>query len=153
MRSIFLTIAILMGTATVAAACPAWQLPGRANYTTSGQDLYSPNRYSVVAGGNNQLRDCNFQVRGYVISDPDFEFNLRGLEQYGRLEIEVNGECDTVLLVNDAFGEWHFDDDSNGNLQPVVNLYSPASGVYDIWVGTYNSGLCNATLEMETWYN
>lgn len=153
MKKIFAAAFALMATSGIAAACPAWQNDGVQTGYTTGQDLYSPNSYSVTAGGSQNLRNCGFNHSGYVISRPDFEFRIDGLEQYGRLEIRAIGSCDTVLLVNDASGTWYFDDDSYGNLNPAVNLYGARSGTYDIWVGTYNQSLCNATLQMETWYN
>ncbi|WP_224814355.1 hypothetical protein [Hasllibacter sp. MH4015] len=153
MKKLLAAAAILLGTAGLAAACPAWQNAGVQTGYTTGQDLYSPNSYSVVAGGSQNLRNCGWNHPGYVISRPDFEFQIDGLHQYGRLEIRAVGNCDTVLLVNDASGNWYFDDDSYGNLNPAINLYRPSSGVYDIWVGTYGPNTCGATLQMETWYN
>lgn len=151
MKKLLAAAAILLGTAGLAAACPAWQNQGVQSGYTTGSDLYLPNSYSVVAGGSQSLRNCGWNHSGYVISRPDFEFQIDGLHAYNRLEIRAIGQCDTVLLVNDASGNWYFDDDSHGNLNPAVNLYSPQSGVYDIWVGTYGTNTCNATLQMETW--
>lgn len=104
MKKILAAAAILLGTTGLAAACPAWQNAGVQTGYTTGQDLYSPNSYSVVAGGNQSLRNCGWNHSGYVISRPDFEFQIDGLHQYGRLEIRAIGSCDTVLLVNDAYG-------------------------------------------------
>jgi len=155
MKKILVAAAALFVTTGVAAACPAWENDGVQTGYTTGQDLYSPNSYSVTAGGSQSLRDCGWPHSGYVISSPDFEFQIAGMEQYNRLEIRAVASCDTVLLVNAANGNWFFDDDSHGNLNPSVNLYGAdaASGVYDIWVGTYGRDLCSATLQMETWYN
>ncbi len=153
MKKLLAAAFALFATAGIAAACPAYQNVGVQTGYTTGQDLYSPNSYSVQAGGNQSLRNCGWNHSGYVISRPDFEFQIDGLHQYGRLEIRAIGNCDTVLLVNDAQGNWYFDDDSYGNLNPAINLYRPASGVYDIWVGTYGTSICPATLQMETWYN
>ena len=139
-------------TAT-ANACPDWQHPGRANLgTLSGSYLYTPRYWNVTAGGNNNLANCNAPGRGYVVSDPDFEFVFQNDRNYGRLEISVQGQCDTVLLVNDANGRWHFNDDHNG-LQPLINIYGPPSGTYDVWVGTYGPSTCSAQIELETWNN
>ena len=44
------------------------------------------------------------------------------MEGYQRLEIEVEGQCDTTLLVNTPSTQWYFDDDSRGNLQPLLNI-------------------------------
>jgi hypothetical protein len=76
------------------------------------------------------------------------------METYGRLEIEVNSPgCDTTLLVRDAFGQWHFDDDGLGNLQPLLNLRDTRAlnGRVDVWVGTYGNQSCQASVEFETW--
>lgn len=155
MKKILVAALALMATSGIAAACPAWQNSGVQTGYTTGQDLYSPNSYNVTAGGDQSLRNCGWNHTGYVISRPDFEFQIDGLEQYGRLEIRAigNPNCDTVLLVNDASGNWYFDDDSYGYPNPAINLYGARSGTYDIWVGTYGAGTCGAQLQMETWYN
>ena len=92
---------------------------------------------------------------GYANSQPQYSFNLSGMDGYGRLEIEVESQCDPTLLVNTPDTTWYFDDDGNGSLQPLLNLPSgPAmNGRLDVWVGTYNGATCPATLELETWYN
>ncbi|MBF9035996.1 peptidase S1 [Rhodobacterales bacterium HKCCE2091] len=138
-------------TPDTAEACPQWQLSGRANLgVLGGGYLYSPRHWNVVAGGSTNLSYCGLGGFGYVVDQPDFEFQFQNDGNYGRLEISVNGYCDTVLLVNDAYGNWHFNDDHNG-LNPQVDIWGPASGTYDVWVGTYGTGTCNATLELETW--
>ena len=134
-----------------ASACPDWQYAGVSNLGgLSGSYLYTPRHWNVVAGGNVDLGRCSAPGFGYVISQPDFEFTFQNDQGYGRLEISVQANCDTVLLVNDANGNWHFNDDTNG-LQPQVDVYGAPSGVYDVWVGTYGGSTCNATLELETW--
>lgn len=150
MKRILAAAFVLLGLAGAAAACPAYQYPGVQSYYTTGQDLWSPNSYNVIAGGDQALRACGFNNTGYVISRPDFEFQLDGLEGYNRLNIRVNAGCDTVLLVNDAYGRWHFNDDGGNGLNPSMDIMGAPSGVYDIWVGTYGTGTCNATLTLET---
>ena len=89
-------------------------------------------------------------------SKPDFSFYTSGMSGYGRLEIEVTqAACDTILLVNSANASWFYDDDSAGYPNPRINLYGTANtqGRIDVWVGTYGTSNCSATLEMETWYN
>lgn len=140
----------LIGMTGIAAACPNWQYQGVQTYYTTGSDLWSPNSYSVTAGGDQYLRNCGFNHTGYVISSPDFEFRIDGLESYSRLNVRAVGSCDTVLLMNDSTGGWWFDDDSLGNLNPSIDVYNPVSGTWDIWVGTYGPNLCSATLTLET---
>jgi hypothetical protein len=72
------------------------------------------------------------------------------------LEIQGQSACDTVLLVRTPDGSWYFDDDSNGNMDPMLDLYNTRmlNGRLDIWMGTYDgNGNCQATVEMETWAN
>jgi len=155
MRTLIASFVVLLSLSAAAMACPTIT-EGRASYSVTGQDLYSPNSYSVTAGGNQSLRNCGFSNTGYVISQPDFSFYTSGMQPYGRLEIEVTqASCDTVLLVNSANASWFFDDDSAGNLLPRVNLYGTGNhqGRIDVWVGTYGTQTCGATLEMETWYD
>lgn len=155
MRTLLSAFLVLISLTAAASACPTI-MQGRQSFSVTGQYLYTPRSYGVVAGGNQYLRNCGFNHTGYVISQPDFSFYTSGMAPYGRLEIEVSSAaCDTVLLVNSANASWYFDDDSNGNLQPRVNLYgtSNTQGRIDIWVGTYGPNTCSATLEMETWYN
>ena len=152
MRAIFASVFVLLSMSAAAFACPDFGQTG-ATYTLTGEQLYSPQDYPVTAGGGDSLAECGFNNTGYVISAPDFSFILSGTGAYERLEIEVTqADCDTVLLVNSADATWFFDDDTNGTL-PVVNLYgtSNTEGRVDVWVGTYGTQACSATLQMETW--
>ncbi len=152
MRTLIASSAILLTTSVAAMACPDFAQLG-ATHTLTGEELYSPQDYTVIAGGNQSLSACGFDYIGHTISSPDFSFNLSGTEAYSRVEVEVtSADCDTVLLVNSAKGEWFFDDDSNEG-QPTVNLTGVANteGRVDVWVGTYGTDTCEATLQMETW--
>ena len=136
--------------------CPTPGMQG-VPVTTTGSALYSPTDYVTTAGGTQLLSDCGLPIsgRGYVNAQPNFSFFLSGMQEYGRLEIEGEASCDTVLLARTPDGQWHFDDDSNGNLNPLLELTNTAAmnGQLDIWVGTYGGTSCQATIEMETWYN
>ncbi len=141
-------------TPTPAGGCPTTTLQGTP-VTSDGAELYSPDRYVVQAGGVTALSSCSgIPGAGVINAAPHHTFFLSGMETYGRLEIEVASDCDTTLLVNDAQGNWHFDDDSGGALQPELNLTDTAAlnGRVDIWVGTYGATMtCSAEIEMETW--
>ena len=47
-----------------------------------------------------------------------------------------------------------YDDDDNTNSpgDPRISLTRPANGRIDIWVGTYDGSVCDATLNLETFY-
>lgn len=138
------------------AGCPNPGLQGIPVQTT-GSALYSPTDYALVAGGTTDLSTCNLPVSGWgwFSAQPTYSFFLSGMQEYGRLEIEGESACDTVMLVRTPNGSWYFDDDSNGNLNPLINLTDTfaLNGRMDVWVGSYNGSSCNATIELETWYN
>lgn len=90
------------------------------------------------------------QGHGYVVTQPDFDFAFTDNSQHYDLEFRVAAGCDTVLLVNDASGNWHFNDDSNGTMNPSIRIPDAPAGGYDIWVGTFAPATCQATLTLET---
>ncbi len=117
----------------------------------TGSDVYYTRQWPVLAGGYNDLAGCH-GVSGFVITKPDFSFSIAKVDQYGTLEVTATSEdCDVVLLVNTSRGLWYYNDDYAGyGSGSQVNISAPADGVFDIWVGTYDTDLCNATLELET---
>jgi hypothetical protein len=141
--------------ANVAVACPDYSLWGGENYSASGNQLYEPQFFNVVAGGENNLQNCKHinprtdRGSGHFTTAPDFTFDLRGLGGY-ELHISVVSECDAALLINTGTANWYYDDDDNGNLDPKIILTRPADGYMDIWVGTYDGQYCDATLRLET---
>jgi hypothetical protein len=134
------------------AACPTFDFLGAEQYNLTGGNLYSPQRYSVVAGGTANLDDCaNIDGYGFFTTAPDFSFTLSGMDGY-YLVADIDSQCDAALLINTAEGTWLFDDDSNGNLDPLIEIAgtNALSGRFDVWVGTYDGEYCDATLTMET---
>jgi hypothetical protein len=134
--------------------CPDPGLQG-VPVTITGEALYSPTDFVTTAAGSQSVGDCGLPVMGggYFDAQPNFSFFLSGMQDYGRLEIEGEAACDTVMLVRTPDGQWHYDDDSNGNLNPRLNLTNTVAlnGRVDVWVGTYGGTSCPATIEMETW--
>ncbi|WP_375550246.1 hypothetical protein [Rhodophyticola porphyridii] len=136
-----------------AAGCPSFALSGQ-QVNITGQQLYSPQAYGVQAGGGTPVGDCGIGAGGYANATPDYTFFLSGMDQY-RLAIDVDSQCDSTLIVNAANGQWFYDDDSNGNLDPRLDLRGAhlLNGRVDVWVGTFSGDSCPATLNMETWNN
>ncbi len=75
---------------------------------------------------------------GFVTAAPDYKLNYTPGAY--TLEISVLSSVDTTLIINDPNGNWICDDDGGGNLNPLVTINNPASGRYDIWVGTFSAG-------------
>lgn len=135
--------------ATASAACPSYANSG-APLSYTAESAYMPQATRVVAGGNIDLSQCGeVPGVGFVVESPDFTMMYDALTLGRALELRVTGDCDTVLLVNTAQGEWVFNDDTNG-LNPAVRIANAPSGQYDIWVGTLGSDTCDAQLEVET---
>ena len=149
---VFVSVLILgLGASQASAqACPSFQQSGSAA-SVDANSLWSPRDFSVTAGGNIDLGLCgSVPGHGFIVQSPDFTIGYNNLNMGRDLEIRVNGSCDTVLLVNDANGQWHFSDDENGTFNPSMRLPNAPSGSYDIWVGTFSQGNCGATMSMET---
>ncbi|AGI68399.1 putative Y2126 family protein [Octadecabacter antarcticus 307] len=157
MKFLVTTMFAFFGTTAAVQACPTFSMTGVEQYNATGQQLYSPQRYSVVAGGDNYIFNCS-QVRpltdtgpGYFASQPDFSFFLSGMGPYS-LHITVTGLCDSAVLINTGAANWYYDDDdyNDGSGGAQITLNNPSNGRIDIWAGTYEPGYCDAVLTLET---
>lgn len=108
-----------------------------------------PHTVSIYAGGSvdlsaSRLVDCV----GFVSDAPDYRVVYDSDNQQRSLSFYAESESDTVLLINDPDGEWYCNDDYSDELGLASGLdfSSPQSGVYDIWVGSYENEFSSATL-------
>lgn len=132
--------------ATTAHACPDWSQTGQQIDFSSN---VAPQTLPVVAGGSNDLSGCPMPGNGFVATTPDFDLNFSN-PAGGALEISVTAQCDSVLLVNDAAGQWHFNDDDTQSqtLNSRLVIENAPAGAYDIWVGTYGPDTCQSTMTL-----
>ncbi|PWE30230.1 hypothetical protein C4N9_05905 [Pararhodobacter marinus] len=148
-RNTFAAALIVSLPAFAQAMCPSYQQSGAA-LSYDAEQAYVPQSTTVIAGGDLDLSSCaEIPGTGYVIENPDFTMQYDALGMGRALEIRVDGDCDTVLLVNTASGEWLFNDDAM-EMNPALRIENAASGQYDIWVGTYGTETCEATMTVET---
>jgi len=151
MRAMFAALALAL-TMGVAEACPDYQLSGRELYY-SAAELYQAKAFGVIAGGTQNLEKCRFPglgtPTGYVAPAPDFELFYSKTQGYA-LEIRILSECDSVLLINTANGNWYYDDDDAGAGDARIHLNHPSEGWYDIWIGTYGAANCDAQMILES---
>lgn len=101
-----------------------------------------PHVVSLRSGGQVDAQTVAGSCRGFISDAPDLRVNYSA----GSLPliISVTSSADTTLVVNGPDGSWYCDDDSgSAGLNPMVRFNKPASGRYEIWVGTYG----NATLQ------
>lgn len=143
-----LAAALAVVLPVAAQACPDYGYNGASLNYTSDQ-AWTPRAHPVTAGGSVNLANCPQPGVGYVAVGPDFTMQFSGNGMGRALEFRVEGNCDTVLLVNDARANWHFNDD-DGSINPRIRINSAPEGIYDIWVGTYDPSMCSAQLIVET---
>ncbi|WP_139103048.1 peptidase S1 [Pararhodobacter sp. CCB-MM2] len=72
---------------------------------------------------------------GWFANAPDFRLHYQAGSFPLTFYVRANG--DTMLLVNAPNGNWYCNDDTDG-LDPAIRFPSPASGQYDVWIGTFN---------------
>ena len=131
-----------------AMACPDWRLADVA-VSYSSDTLWVPQVLPLIAGGAQDLRACPQPGVGHVAAAPDLRLEYDAGRAGRDLVIRVEGDCDTVLLVNDADADWHFNDDFD-DVDPALIFAGAPGGLYDIWVGTFGPDLCPARLILET---
>ncbi len=109
----------------------------------SGGFTPDPNVISVLAGGSFDADDADSSCNGYITDEPTYRLNFSP-GSLG-LGIYVNAEYDTTLLINNPNGDWYCNDDHSdlNNLNSGYYFSDPASGQYDIWVGTYSESNTN----------
>ena len=153
------TIQIMLAAAAAMITAPAaaQDVNGTPNYGTINLDVGfepDPQTIAVSAGGDLDASGIGNACRGYISNAPD----LRLVYQAGSslpLILSVSADADTTLVVNAPDGRFYCDDDGgNRGLNPSIRFDRPASGRYEIWVGTYRDGnLEKAELKISELYS
>lgn len=143
------TLVALPAAAQDFSANPAY---GTLNLATGFQP--DPAVVNVQSGGSIDASNLNNRPHtgnctGMIASAPDVRVNFTAGSSLP-LIFSVAASADTTLVVNGPNGEWYCDDDGGVNgLNPALRFTSPASGQYDVWIGTYgNSSLQPAQLNV-----
>jgi len=137
-RSFTLAASVLLAAATPVAA-PAQDFNATPNYGTFNLRTGftpDPGVIAVQSGGSLDASRIASNCAGFITSAPD----VRLVYEAGSLPliISVASRSDTTLVVNGPDGRWYCDDDGGVNgLNPSLRFSHPASGRYEIWVGTY----------------
>jgi opacity protein-like surface antigen len=114
-----------------------------------------PHTIAIQAGGELDASVLGGSCIGWIARAPDYRVNWSAGSGSLPLIISVAAEADTTLVINDAQGNWVCDDDGgNDGFNPAITFTNPASGQYDIWVGTYAQGpLQPSTLHVSELYS
>lgn len=118
---------------------------------------FTPDPHTVAISAGGELDAAALGIPGcvgHVARAPDYRVNWTAGSGSLPLIFSVASDSDTTLVVNDGGGNWLCDDDGgNGGLNPAITIAQPASGQYDVWVGTYGEGdLQNSTLHVSELY-
>jgi S1-C subfamily serine protease len=103
---------------------------------------FQPDPYTIeLSAGGSVAADSIEGCSGYISNAPDYKLDFTKQSDF-HLSFFVISDADTTLVINDPSGVWHCDDDYNdaGGTNPGVIFADPQSGIYDIWVGTYEEG-------------
>ena len=143
-RPLFLFLGFLVTTVPVIEAQSVGATPNFGDLRLKESFLPDPQSVTVTSGGSIDVDsgDCSY---GYVSDAPDVDLYYTTSGGSG-LYIYAEGEGDTMLLINTPSGSWVCDDDSHGDLDPVVFLSGAADGLYNIWVGSFSNENHSATL-------
>lgn len=136
-----LTLAAL--APTPALACPNWR--GTPHFGSIRLNAgFQPDPYvrNITAGGTTSLQRCfSGGYQGFVTQRPDFDLYWGGSAR--KLTIAVQcPSADAILLVSDPAGSWYYSDDYRGT-NPALTFSNPSTGLYDIWIGSYDGSRRN----------
>lgn len=97
-----------------------------------------PTEIAVTAGGPIEAGDLGGGCTGRIANAPSVRVDYRAGSF--PLVFRSRADSDTVLAVRSPGGGWSCNDDgwSDGNAE--VRYDDPASGTYDVWVGSYRAG-------------
>lgn len=138
MRGIGVLGVMICLAATMAAAQNVSLAPTFGTAALRAGFVPDPTIVPMVAGGpmSFTLDNCG----GYISEAPDYRVTFTAAATPTRpLSFSVESAGDTVLLINAPDGTWVCNDDFY-DLDPAISFANPASGQYDIWIGTFAPG-------------
>ena len=96
-----------------------------------------PRSVKIVSGGEIDASALGGACVGFLAEAPDVRLQYEAGLLPLRLFVQSAG--DTTLVVNGPDGQWYCDDDSWGDVDPLISFSEPQSGQYDIWVDSFES--------------
>ncbi|MFG1498158.1 hypothetical protein ABMA57_16110 [Saccharospirillum sp. HFRX-1] len=132
---------VSMTTIAVAQAVDWTEQPTQGTINLAVGFLPDPYVVALTAGGEHAASETHQSCSGFISNAPDVDLNYNAGSH--SLSLYVDSNADTTLVVYDPDGNWHCSDDfasDSAGTNPGVVLSSPASGNYNIWIGTYAVG-------------
>ncbi|MCZ7544180.1 MAG: SH3 domain-containing protein [Anaerolineae bacterium] len=109
--------------------------------STSLTSGFVPDPYTVgmTAGGPANVSYLGGGCSGFATSAPSFSVNYTA-GAFPMLRFYFIGNADSTMIINTPGGSYVCVDDSFGTLNPTIDFNSPASGRYDVWIGSFAAG-------------
>lgn len=98
-----------------------------------------PAESAITSGGQVDVSVLGAGCVGFASAAPDLKLDYSGGGGFLRISFTPDTAGDTVLVINDASGNWICNDDFN-SLDPAIEFTSPAGGLYDLWVASFVDG-------------
>lgn len=109
---------------------------------TLGVDqLLRPYKTFITSGGGLDASELNLGTgcNGFITAEPSFRVLWNDADLDETLAFIFTASDDTTLIVQTPEGDYVCNDDAaSGLFNPQVNIEDATSGVYDIWVGSFN---------------
>jgi hypothetical protein len=104
---------------------------------------FTPDPFSIAVRALGVLHAPDLRLgpgcRGYLSGRPDLILRWSGAASFLRIFARAAAGTDVTLVVNDPTGRFYCNDDvvPGRDTNPMVDIYQPRAGQYDIWVGAH----------------
>ena len=136
------------------AGCPSTAFFG-VPIVSNGSDFGNSNDYLLQTTGYTNIQSCSglpSSNRGFFDANPSYTLTLSNMQQFNAVQFLIESStCDTTLLIRDASGTYHFNDDfefDHFRSRLILNNTINLNGRVDVWIGGYIAGSCTSTLEI-----
>lgn len=102
-----------------------------------------PFTVNITSGGPVNVSYLGGGCTGWATSAPDFSVNYTA-GVFPLLRFYFIGAGDTTMVIRTPGGSYVCNDDSFGTLHPTIDFNAPASGRYDVWIGSFAEGAFHA---------
>ena len=99
-----------------------------------------PRTLTVKAGGDIPVEELDLTPCDYGYIAESGVLSIQYTAGFLDLYVYAESDGDTMLLVETPSGDVVCDDDSYGELNPLVHIEDPESGLYVVYVGSYSEG-------------
>lgn len=134
-RSTLVASAFVLTGSAAAFAQGSGQVLTQTQATLSAGFTPDPYITEIVIGGTVDGAVFGGNCRGWISDQPDFYLTYSA--GTGTLVFQTDATTDTTLIVQDPRGGRFCDDDGGGFPNARVEIPGPMSGVYQVWIGTY----------------